>query len=120
MAKMTEDVKKAIAEIGPAFVATAGKDGSPNVSAKGSFRVLDDEHVVFADLFSPRTIANIKENPRVAVIGLDAASRKGWRVQGQAEILTEGAVFESFSKEYASKGKVKHVVKLKVEEAKAF
>jgi len=120
MAKIPEEVKKAIAEIRPALVATAGKDGMPNVSAKGSFRVLDDEHVVFADLRSPRTIANLRENPRIAVIGLDPASRKGWRIWGQAEILTEGAIFESFSQEYASKGKVNHVVKLKVEEAVVF
>ena len=120
MAKISEDVKKAIAEIKPALVATAGKDGLPNVSPKGSFRVLDDEHVVFADLRSPRTIANIKENPRVAVIGLDPLSRKGWRIWGQAEILTEGAILDSFSQEYASKGKVNHVVKLKVDQAVAF
>ncbi|MDO8785641.1 MAG: pyridoxamine 5'-phosphate oxidase family protein [Syntrophales bacterium] len=120
MAKIPEDVKKAIAEIKPALVATAGKDGLPNVSPKGSFRVLDDEHVVFADLRSPRTIANIKENPKVAVIGIEPVSRKGWRIRGQAEVLTGGAIFDSFTQEYASKGKVNHVVKLKVEEAATF
>ena len=45
MAKLSEEAKKAIAEFGVALVATASKDGKPNVSPKGSFRVLDDEHV---------------------------------------------------------------------------
>jgi len=120
MAKIPDDVKKAISEIRPALVATAGKDGLPNVSPKGSFRVLDDEHVLFAELRSPRTIANLKENPKVSVIGLDPASRKGWRIWGQAEILTEGAIFDGLSQEFASRGKVNHVVKVKVNEAIAF
>ena len=122
MAKIPDNVKKAIAEIRPALVATAGKNGMPNVSPKGSFRVLDDGHAVFADIRSPRTTANIKENPAVSVIGLDPASRKGWRIWGQAEILTEGAIFDSLNQEYASqgKGKVNHVVKISVDESAAF
>jgi len=61
----------------PAYVATANKTGKPNVLAKGSVRVLDDEHVVFADVHSPRTIANIRENPQVSILWLDAATHKG-------------------------------------------
>ena len=34
------------------WVATASKSGMPNVAIKGSLRVLDAEHLVFADLFS--------------------------------------------------------------------
>lgn len=117
MAKMSDDVKKAIAEIKPALVATAGKNGLPNVSPKGSFRVVDDEHVIFADLRSPRTVNNLKENPMVSVIGLDPATRKGWRLWGKAEILTSGDLFDGLSREYASKGKINHVVKISVDEA---
>ena len=73
MTKLTDEAKKAIGEIRPSLVATSGSTGKPNVSAKGSLRVLDDEHVVFADIASPRTVANIRENPQVAVICLDAA-----------------------------------------------
>ncbi len=63
MAKMSEEVKKAITEIRPGLIATANKAGKPNVSPKGSFRVLDDEHVIFADIFSPRTTANLHRLP---------------------------------------------------------
>ena len=34
------------------WVATAARDGTPNVSIKGSLRVLDDEHLLFADINS--------------------------------------------------------------------
>ncbi|MFW6147646.1 MAG: pyridoxamine 5'-phosphate oxidase family protein [Thermodesulfobacteriota bacterium] len=55
----------------------ASTTGKPNISAKGPLRVLDDEHVVFADVASPRTVTNIKENPQVAIICLDVVPRRG-------------------------------------------
>ena len=36
------------------WVATASPDGTPNATPKGTVRVIDDEHVVFADLFLGR------------------------------------------------------------------
>lgn len=113
-------LKEAIANIGPAFVATCDKGGLPNVSAKGSFRVLDDEYVVFADVRSPQTITNLKENPLVSAIGLDAATRKGWRIWGKARVLSTGDLYDRFNREYQSKGGVKHVVKVKVQKAVVF
>ena len=121
MAKLTEEAKKAIGTIRPSLVATASNTGKPNVSAKGSLRVLDDEHVVFADVASPRTIANIKENPQVAVICLDAVARKGCRIWGRGEILNSGEVFDKTVAEFASRNiKVRNVVKVTVEEVETF
>lgn len=121
MMKISEELEKAISEIKPSLVATAGKDGRPNVSPKGSLRVLDDQHLVFADLRSPRTVQNLEENPYVSVLGLDPETRKGWRVWGKAvEIITSGDLFEKFSEEYAEKGKVNHVVKILVEKGLVF
>ena len=48
MAKLSDKIKETIAEVRPGIIATASRDGKPNVSAKGSLRVLDDDHVVFA------------------------------------------------------------------------
>jgi len=121
MAKLTEEAKNAIGTIRPALVATASKAGKPNVSAKGSLRVLDDEHVLFADIASPRTIANITENPQVAVICLDAASRKGCRIWGTGEILNSGELFNKIESEFAKINmKVRNVVKVTVEEVRTF
>ena len=121
MAKLTEEAKKAIGTMRPAFVATVSKSGKPNVSAKGSLRVMDDEHVMFADVASPRTIANIKENGQVAIICLDAATRKGCRIWGKGEILSSGEIFDKDSAEMAARNmKPKHVVKVAVEEVETF
>ena len=117
MSKLSEKVKETIAEIRPGIIATASKDGKPNVSAKGSFRVPDDEHVVFADISSPRTIANLKENPQVSILVVHPKSMKGCRIWGKGEIIDSGELFDQMSKEFAELNlKVKHVVKIKVEE----
>jgi predicted pyridoxine 5'-phosphate oxidase superfamily flavin-nucleotide-binding protein len=116
MAKLSEKAKTLIGEIHPALVATSSKDGKPNVSAKGSLRVLDDEHVVFADVASPRTIANIRENPQVNVICLDAVQRRSCRIWGTAEVINSGKLFDDISREFAArKVNVKNVVKVTVD-----
>ncbi len=121
MAKLTEELKSIIGEIHPAFIATAGKDGRPNVSPKGSFRVLDDEHVVFSDMNSPRTVANLRENPQVSAIVLDPATRKGARIWGRAEVLDSGELFDAAVESMAARGvKPNNVIKIAVDEAVAF
>ena len=76
------------------WVATASSDGTPNVSIKGTLRVLDDEHLLFADIFSLKTRKNLKENPKVAIMVYDADSRRGYAFKGKAEQLDSGSVFD--------------------------
>jgi len=76
------------------WVATASRDGMPNVSIKGSLRMLDDEHLVFADINSKKTRGNLEENPRVAVMVYDAGSRKGYMIRGTCEMHASGALYD--------------------------
>jgi len=76
------------------WVATAARDGTPNVSIKGSLRVLDDEHLLFADIFSLKTRANLKDNPRVAIMVYDPETHRGYAFKGRAEQLESGPVFD--------------------------
>ncbi len=119
--KMSEEVKKAIDEYAPASVATADKAGKPNVSAKGSLQVIDDEHLAFADIRSPRTVANLKENPQVAILCLNPSTRRGCRIWGKTEIMSSGDLFDRFTREFAARDmKVNQVIKITVEEAAVF
>ena len=121
MAKLSEEAKKIINEVHPGLVATADRDGKPNVSAKGSFRVLDNEHVVFSDVASPRTIANLQENPQLAAIVFDPATRHGCRIWGTAEILESGDIFDAAAAQLSSRGiTVNHVVRVAVEDVATF
>jgi len=57
MRRLTEDMKRVVEEQRLAFAATVGADGTANLSPKGTIAVLDDEHLMFADLASPRRLA---------------------------------------------------------------
>ncbi len=76
------------------WVATASKDGLPNLSIKGSLRMLDDEHLVFADINSKKTRRNLEENPRAAVMVYDATSRRGFMIRGTCEMFPNGPLYE--------------------------
>ncbi|MBM4444185.1 MAG: pyridoxamine 5'-phosphate oxidase family protein [Chloroflexi bacterium] len=116
-ARLPEEAKKIISSVQPAFVATASKNGKPNASPKGSLRVLDDEHVAFAEIASPKTLANLKENPQVAIMVFDPATWGGCRIEGKAEILDSGDLLESFKAQFAPlKMKVRYAIKVAVEE----
>jgi predicted pyridoxine 5'-phosphate oxidase superfamily flavin-nucleotide-binding protein len=102
-----------------AWVATASRDGEPNVTPKGTLKLLDENHVVFADLFSMKTQKNLLENKKVAVTVVDAATGKGYQLKGTAEVIGSGALFDEVGKQLKEAPKalppVRHVVKITVE-----
>ena len=118
---MSPEVQKAVDECKPGLIATASKTGKPNVSPKGSLQVLDDEHLIFADIRSPGTYANLKENPQIAIICFDPATRSGCRISGRTEIFETGPLFDQLTQAYAARNMVvKHVIKVAVEDSSAF
>ncbi|MDR2198405.1 MAG: pyridoxamine 5'-phosphate oxidase family protein [Deltaproteobacteria bacterium] len=116
MAKITKEIQDFIAgKLG--WVATADKNGLPNLAPKGTLKVLDDESLVFADLFSLKTRAFLESNPQVAVAVIDKAT--GYQFKGKAELLTSGPIFEQVSGGVKAampdvKG-IKYAVKIKVD-----
>ena len=102
-----------------AWVATSTKGGEPNVTPKGTVRVLDDQHIIFADLFSLKTRQNLEQNPRVAVTVIDSATAKGYQIKGRAEMLTSGPTFEEMAKLLKGSPKalppLQYLVKISVE-----
>lgn len=87
-------MKRVVREQGLGFVATVCPDGTPNLSPKGTTTVWDDDHLVFADLFSPTTIANLRVNPAVEVNVVDPITRLGYRFKGRAEVHVDGPLFD--------------------------
>jgi len=117
MAKITEEMK-AMVKGQQAFVATATPDGIPSVAPKGSTRVLDDEHIIFAESAGKRTFENIKMNPKVAVIIGDLSQMQCLRFSGTAEIITEGPLFDKSAESMKKMGAPvpQAVIKVRVEE----
>ena len=77
-----------------AWVATASPDGVPNTTPKGTVQVIDDEHIVFADLFSLKTRDNLQKNPKVAVTVVDMEKYKGYQFKGSAQLVDSGPMFD--------------------------
>jgi uncharacterized protein len=90
MAVLTDDMKRVVREQSLAFVATVCPDGSPNVSPKGTITVWDDDHLIFADIASPNTMANLAHNAEVEMNVVDPLVRKGYRFKGHASVITGG------------------------------
>ena len=80
-----------------AWVATSSPEGVPNATPKGSVRVVDDEHVVFADLFSRKTRENLQANPKVSITVVDEKTAMGFQIKGSAEMLDSGPLYEGMA-----------------------
>ena len=91
MGILNDDMKKVIRQQKLGFVATVCPDGTPNLSPKGTAAVWDDDHLVFADLASPVTMANLRLNPSLEINIVDVFSRKGYRFKGNATIVEKEA-----------------------------
>ena len=117
-AKLTGEVKKIIAEAAPALIATSSMNGKSHVQVKGSFRIIDDENLVFIDIDSPRTMANLKDNPQLSTLVFDPETGRTCRVWGKVEILNKGELFNSMVAELGKK--LKYVIHLKVGEVEVF
>src|SRR6185369_17957628 len=76
---LTPEIKEFVKQTKLGFVATVCPDGTPNLSPKGTTTVWDDDHLVFADIHSPGTVANLRQNPAVEINVVDPEVRKGYR-----------------------------------------
>ena len=104
------------------FIATVCPDGTPNLSPKGTTVVWNDDHLVFADIHSPGTVANLRSNPAVEINVVDPIVRKGYRFKGVARVLGDGALFDeilAFLRKRGVSSPIKHIVVVKVERALA-
>ncbi len=77
-----------------AWIATVSAGGEPNVTPKGSLKLLDPRHILFVDLYSNKTRQNLLESNRIAVTVADAATGKGYQFKGAAELLDSGPLFD--------------------------
>ena len=121
MGILTGDMKRVVNEQRLAYVATVCPDGTPNLSPKGTTAVWDDDHLVFANIRSPGTLANLRQNANVELNVVDPFLRKGYRFKGIATVLEFGALYDQAIAFYQQRGSrvsaIREVVMVRVQSA---
>lgn len=97
MPKLTQDMKQVLKRQPVVFVATSSDEGQLNVSPKGALKTVDGDKLVFAELLSLKTRANLRANPSVAVAAVDPQTYEGYQFKGWAELMEEGPLFEEIA-----------------------
>ena len=116
MVKMPADIKEVVSKQAPLPIATADKNGIPNVVFVGMWKFLDDETILFVDNFFNKTEKNVKANPNMAIVAYDGEAKKSYQIKGTIDIETSGPMFD-IAKEMADSkklpGKAAFVFKVK-------
>ncbi|MBT8219944.1 MAG: pyridoxamine 5'-phosphate oxidase family protein [Bacteroidia bacterium] len=84
---LTSDIKSYISKSVLCWLATASLDHIPNVSPKEVFTYWGDEHLLIANIASPGSIRNIRENRNVCVSFIEIFVQKGFQLKGLANII---------------------------------
>lgn len=91
MVRLTDEIRTSLDGTRLVFLATASKDGRPNVVPIGAFKLLDDETMLISDQFFNKTLANMSENPQVAISYW--GEKGGFQLKGTVTLHTDDDVF---------------------------
>jgi predicted pyridoxine 5'-phosphate oxidase superfamily flavin-nucleotide-binding protein len=118
-------MKRVVLEQRLGFAATVCADGTPNLSPKGTTTVLDDGHLLFADIHSPGTVENLEHNTAIELNVVDPIVRKGYRFKGRASLHSGGERYDEGLQVLRERGydaspeRIKTIVIIEVERAAA-
>ena len=94
-------------------------DGTPNASPK-HFRVRDNEHLEFTDVFSTTLSEVLKKTPDVTVVFFDPQAVVGFRMKGKAVMETFGPLFQQAADRLENLGfKPKAIISIKLDEVQS-
>ncbi len=122
---ITPEMRRMVEEQRLGFAATICEDGTANLSPKGTVTILDDGHLMFADLCSPQTVKNLRANPSIEINVVDPVIRKGFRFKGRGIVVDPGERFDELLERFTSgsravrdaKARIRHIVVMEVERA---
>jgi len=92
MAQMTERMQELFNKVRTVILATATGDGTPNAVPIAAKRIVDAETILISDQYFDKTLANMKANPRAAMVYWDG--REGYQLKGSVSIETSGPRYE--------------------------
>jgi uncharacterized protein len=72
------------------WLATSSESGQPSVSPKEVFTVFSDDSIIIANIASPNSAHNIRENAKACVSFVNVFTQKGYQIKGAAHNLRAG------------------------------
>ncbi len=84
-------MKQIIRNFNAGAVATVNDDGSPSVSPRATFVIIDDRCIAYGNIRSPGTSANLRQRPAVEVSFIDVLARLAVRVRGRAQVVEKNS-----------------------------
>jgi hypothetical protein len=97
-------------------LATASKNGVPNISNVGAKYLLDDETIIIVDNYMVKTLSNVIKNPAVSILA--RSGKESYQIKGSCSYFTSGNLYEEakeWMKSIGEKYPAKGVLKIKVE-----
>ena len=91
MAALTPDMIEALKAVKVFPLATASKDGIPNVAPMGSVFLIDPETIWIGDNFMHKSLKNVLENPKAAIYIYGPGAKGCYQVKADVTVKTSGA-----------------------------
>jgi len=83
---LNKTIKKTINQCVLCWLATSSAQNVPNVSPKEIFTYFENE-IIIANIASPQTVENIKQNEQVCISFIHIFIQKGYQIKGKATII---------------------------------
>ncbi|OPX70721.1 MAG: Pyridoxamine 5'-phosphate oxidase [Methanoregulaceae archaeon PtaB.Bin108] len=94
MVGLTAEMKEAFGKMKVFPVATATKDGTPNVVPIGVVELVSDDTIWISDNFMNKSLSNLKTNPKVALYIWGPEIKGCFQIKGDATVKTSGREFD--------------------------
>jgi predicted pyridoxine 5'-phosphate oxidase superfamily flavin-nucleotide-binding protein len=98
MVALTLEMKEAFTKMKVISIATASVKGIPNVVPIAFVRVKSDDTIWIADNFMQKTLANVKENPHIALYLWGPEIKGCFQLKGTVTVKTSGHEYEEMKK----------------------
>ena len=94
MAKLTAEMKEAFGKMKIFPVATANKDGTPNVVPIGVVELVSDDTIWITDNFMNKSLSNLRTNPKIAMYVWGPDIKGCFQIKGVVSIRTSGKEYD--------------------------
>ncbi|MGL4610330.1 MAG: pyridoxamine 5'-phosphate oxidase family protein [Trueperaceae bacterium] len=84
---LTDEIKTYLQRSVLCWLATISEDGTPNVSPREIFVPEGDKYVLIAHVASPKSVRNIKANPKVGLSFVEVFEQRGFKLNGTAQVI---------------------------------